>query len=597
MKRLLLFRGNIRGPRPPPYQSISLHPQKKLRPTQQQGSLLRRGIPSVQDTEDKKGIRASGISELNDGPAYGEEYTITGHARLLSPRPSEGAQIDRLPNEVLCAIFENLRTSRSYPTDAKFLLYDVIRVCRRWLQLGLPFLWKDIYLASFPDSNAPHGDRLSVSLDLYPSVWSNLEYVRRLRLRFYNNHYLVSSVQQCESILQRIGRMTRVLDASSGVRSLWVRFDPFIPSDCEDIRLWPIVKQANDLMQTAAFTILQRSDKLEQLEISLGREEYRYEERGREEADTLLRILLRSSVTHMSLYESSLTQVNQWLGELTQLRRLRLALHENHLEDRTTGTSEFWNHVCRMGTEALELPSGFPPSGEIPKWHNLKKIVISHLDSSLDVAQLVFSHMPQLEICGINRSADRNIDPSQIPIFQGDVLSTTLSNVTFKESVVPGGLLRQIAMASGPALEIAVMPRNGVDDDMEIIVANCPNLRKINLSYSPLVGEQGLRAIKRAKQLLSLELHWCHLKLLRKDQILETADACPELVSIAISTPHRRTSRARRLGVKQLHSKSLRRWLGNFLSIDSKTYSIIIHLDWIREFNAWRVQSRCSERR
>ena len=499
--------------------------------------------------------------------------------------------IHDLPGEILCLIFEILRTSRIYPIDAKSHLYNVIRVCRRWHILGLPFLWKSIYLPSYPDSDTPYGDRLSVTLDSCSSVWLNLNYVRRLRLRFYNNHDLISSVEQCEGILQRMGRLNHVFQASSSVTSLWVRFDPFIPSDCENPDLWPIVRQANEIMQEVAQTIRERSTDLEQLEVSLGREEYRYEERSREEVNRLFRHLLGSSITDLLLFESSLEQVNKWLEGMNQLRHLQLALHANDLEERSTALSQFWYHVDRIGMESLDLSGGFPLMYLSPNWSLLQRINISHVDSSLDAAQLFYTHMPYLKVCAINRSVDRNLDTSEIPEFQGEVLSTSLRTVTFMESVAPVGLLQKIARRCRSSLEVMVFPRNGANEDLQTVVLMAPGLRRISLGHCLSMTQSGIAVVSGAQYLTSLEFHWSHLNLLTQDLILALEKNCRFLDQFVILTYHNRASRARRLAIKQLHSKAFRKWLHNFISVDTSTFSVIIHLEWLRKFNEWKEQS------
>ena len=256
-------------------------------------SLLRRGIPSVQDTvidiraTSSRSTRSTNETKRHDVPS------ASSHNSLLSTTTeSDGCHIHTLPHEVLFTVFEELRTLDDIPEHANWQIYNLIGVCKRWHDIAVPLLWREVYLASHPDSDTPYGDRLLATLDLCPSAWANLQLVRKLRLRFHNNHDLVSSVRQCLGILQSMERMLHVLRATTKLTSLWIRFDPFIPLDCEDIELWTIVKQANEIMRQAAVTVGELGSSLEQLEISVGREEYRYEERCREEADQLLRALL-----------------------------------------------------------------------------------------------------------------------------------------------------------------------------------------------------------------------------------------------------------------------------------------------------------------
>jgi hypothetical protein len=553
-----------------------------LQQVREHSTSLRRGIPSVQDTD---------LDTTTADPRQRPNSVLTASAEVRFSNSEENfCHLHKLPDEILCQIVEEAAKEQDFPDDAKNRFYIAALVCKRWYSIALPFLWKEVYLSSHPGTPPYYSDRLATTLRLCSTAWHNLKFTRRLRIRFHGLIYeAVSSIIESEDILESVQLTSQILKSASSATSLWVRFDPFVPSDCADADIWSILEQANSEMADAAWTICKRTSQLEQLEISLGREEYRYDEFSRLEVAPIIEALAEAPVTALTLYESSLYHVNTWLNQLVPFRQLRLILHANDFEDRTLDTSEdFWNYVNDMSIESLDLRSGVPPFNRNFVLPSLRKILFGRVESSLDVAQIVFTSLPQLQICAINRSADRNLESSFISPFTGSILSTILKSVTFKESIAPGGLLVAIAETSGSTLEAMVFPRNTTDQDLQAITSNCRSFRRGNLGYAPAISEVGLTAMSAADELTSFKLHWSHLKLLRRQQIEVIVRTCPRLDLLRFLTFHTKPSRARKLAIKQLRKKSLRRWLSDFLSVDTNAGFVIIHLDWIRRFNMWK---------
>lgn len=558
--------------------------QEEQEPT----SYLRRGIPSVQDTDILNTTQGSSIIP-SESRRYHKRLPSAHTALSSSTNDRDYSHINNLPDEIICLIFEELSDLRDSRDDSKRQIYTVAWVCKRWSAIALPLLWREIYLSNHTVFSPYYCDPLATTLALHPSAWMNLKFTRRLRLRFNSNYcQLISSQRECEEIISNMSQLRQILISTTSAKSLWIRFDPFVPSDCEYFDLWSDLHQANDIMAETALSIRERGGEMDKLEISLGREDYRYDELSRVEIDRILRALSGVPVTALTLYESSLVHVNGWLKEITNLQQLRLSLHTNDFEDRDIVGPEFWEQVNKMGIETLDLRAGVPSFGRNFQWPSLRKVLLGRVESSLNVAQVIFANVPQLQVCAINRSLDRNIESDLIEPFRGSVLSTDLKSVTFKESVVPTGLLGKIAESSGSILEAFVFPRNTTDQDLQEVVSRSPCLRRANLGHAPAISDVGLSMMSSVTQLTTLKLHWLHLKFVRRELIEALVHSCPSLHSLRFLTFHTRASRARRLAIRQLDRKALRRWLSSFITVNINAGFVIIHLDWIRGFNEWR---------
>jgi hypothetical protein len=396
--------------------------------------------------------------------------------------------------------------TQTHPNDAKQPLYQVMLVCRLWYQLGVQHLWNSIHLESYPISHRRYQycNRLFDTLDKVPEAWLHLQHVRTLNLEFHNNELPISSIEQCEAILHRMGRLRYIFHYATEIRCLTVYMDPFIPTDCDDSELWPLLERANIIMQDMAMAIRERRG-MQKVDIRLGREIYRYEPRGRIETESLLRIL-DSSISHLNVSDSSLHAVNEWLSRIGSLTELRLSLYKNENEERQIAIANFWQNIDRLHLQVLCLQISFT----IPRMYGnllyLREIAVSEIESALDAAQLFYTHLPQLQVCAINRSQDRFMEIKNIRRFEGTVTSKSMRTITFGDSVAPRGLIEQIAQTSTANIDIVNLPRNATNSDLKAITTFGRNLRVLNLEASPQIT--CLLPVMDSRRLEALRIGW-----------------------------------------------------------------------------------------
>jgi hypothetical protein len=362
--------------------------------------------------------------------------------------------------------------------------------------------------------------------------------------------------------------------------------DPFIPADCEDLELWPSVERANHIMQDMAIAVHERRGRgMQRVEITLGREIYRYEERSRVEVDCLLS-KLDSSVSHLRLSDSSLFAVNKWLSRINSLDELRLHLYKNDAEQRHIAINHFWENVDRLRLKALAVQISLPLPRIYGNLTFLQEIIVSDVESSLDAAQLLYTHLPHLRACAINTTADRLMDITKVPQFNGDVLSKSIHAITFSDSIAPGGLIQQVAKTSTAEIDIVTLPRNATDSDLETITSFGKHLRILNMENSAHVS--CLLPITTSRRIELLRIGWCHLSCLNRDVIYRFARGCHclEIIKIAADKEHRHLEDVplRRAFVNQFQDKSFGRWLDEFVGVVRMFfYRIEIDLEKIRQ--------------
>jgi hypothetical protein len=499
--------------------------------------------------------------------------------------------IQRLPNETLDRIFQCVRWTQTYPHDAKQAMYFSMRVCKLWYHLCRPYLWRTIRLESphIREYFFQYCNRLFTTLNLVPESWSNLQYVRRLTLYLHNNDEPVSSISQCEAILHRIGRLRYVFHYATAVDDIEVRFDPFIPTDCENEEFWPLLERANQIMQDLALSISQRPG-LKKTEIKTGRQLYCYEERSRAEVDTLLGVL-GSSMSHLSLADSSLLAVNEWLSRIDSFSVLKLTLHPNDTEERTVAMDQFWRHVNRLRLTGLSIDGGFPIPCLYDSLLHLQTIAITGVESGLDAAQLFYACLPRLSVCAINVTGDRFMDDKDIPVFKGSVLSKCIKTLTFINSIAPLELIQEVASSSTTHIDIVNLPRNATDLDFQVITSHCPNLRVLSIEYGTAVTSLAL--LQKLTKLESFRIGWCHLQYLNQTLLYTIAQKCHclEKIAVAKDNEHRHLEDLplRQAFQQHFQEKSFGVWLNGVVGIvNNFCHRLEIHLEAIRRTEGFK---------
>jgi hypothetical protein len=466
-----------------------------------------------------------------------------------------------------------------------------MRVCKLWYHLCLPYLWRTIRLESphIKDDYFQYSNRLFMTLNLVPESWSNLRYVRRLTLHLHNNEEPVSNISQFEAILHRIGRLRYIFHYATAVDEIEVLFDPFIPTDCENAELWPLLERANQIMQDLASAINQRPG-LNRAEIFTGRQLHRYEERSRVEVNSLLGAL-GSSMSHLRIKDSSLTAVNEWLSRIESLSELRLILHPNDSEERALAMDRFWQHANRLRLTGLEVLGRFPIPPLYDSLIHLQKMTISGAESGLYAAQLFYTRLPRLSVCAISRTGDRFTEGKDIPLFKGTVLSKCMKTVTFADSIAPIGLIQKVASSSTTHIDIVNLPRNATDLDVEVLTSHCPNLRVLAMGFCTAVAS--VAPVQKSTKLQAFRIGWCHLQYLNQDLLYYIARKCRclEKIDVAKDDEHRHLEDLplRQAFQQHFQDKSFGDWLIEFVRIVNNIFHRVeIHLEDIRRTEGFK---------
>ena len=373
---------------------------------------------------------------------------------------------------------------------------------------------------------------------LTPDSSRHFVHTRELQLHFSLGPASVSDTNQCCEIQSMIDIFVRIYEyAEHYIKGLVVKVEPFVPADCMNESLWPLLNNCNDIIYHCLGLIAHRETDFEMLVAEIGREAWGFDIEYRPHLQQML-WLLAVRITTLEINESPFF-INNWLPAMQRLRSLTIK--------NVGGTSDddlmaMWSAISGLRLRWLAL-SGFkcPPNIQRYLTRTLTSLFLIGLDDVVSACVVCFTQMPQLERCTLNAGTAK-YPKEDATVVIGDTVCTKLFQVLLYESPVPVGLVSVIAKKN-PRLAFCGAPPNISDEDMFNLRNHCPRLRALQLSCnldslpSPRLTQAGLAEVIQMPALQSLRLHASHVHDMNRQFMLAIASKCILLHSLRFTIP------------------------------------------------------------
>ena len=502
-------------------------------------------------------------------------------------------EIDRLPTEILDLIVLYVSSMRSFPYESKSAILNMLLVNRQWYQISIRHLWRNLHLVNYPfEAHYRMYQRLFDVFDHAPDIQANFQFIKELSLQFYHGQRLASVVDLSGQIIHRMRKQQRLVQSAINVTVLSVSFDPITVYDSRNQLLRSRAREGNEVMIQVASSLSQRYH-LERLELSLGRPPYRFAKQTRRQIQNIIDVVRTAMITHLTLSDPSLYVMNTWLTCFASLSSLTLELHRCDREYTALLVSDFWKNIDRLKVRSLKLHAVFSIPyriGHLPIYNitqllpHLEEIFILEVDDCINLAQFIFSRIPNLQICRIENEEIYDMDIVPIP-FEGEILSTSIHTLSFRNCLTPINLIHHIERKNAATLTSVSLPCNASDEDLDFLTRVDRNIRFLDLQGCKDL--QNIVFVARLQRLVSLNISWFHLAFLDSTVLHELLNGCPLLETFGISL----TFLQSRMSEEELNrdiedtvdDPLLKEWLGKFLRRDTTESKVEIDLRRIRK--------------
>lgn len=460
---------------------------------------------------------------------------VTRVVKLIVP------PIKRLPAETLSQIFSYLQYAPLW-LDAGYKpdLYHAALACRDFSLYAIPLLWRSFTFSLYEgdDERPQYQTRFLESLT--PESSRNFVYTRQLSVHLTMYAIPITDCSQCAAILSNIERFLGVYShVGAYLKSLDLRVEPFIPTDCVHDGLWPILSCCNDRIYHLLGQVMAKDCCLESLSLEVGREAWRYDEEFRPHVQHIL-WMLGPKITELTISEHS-----QFLGLwVPTMRRLRKIVAFNIGEFDENESTSLWKAISQLPVTETQL-LGFPLPANFPSYisSSLTNLCLRGLDDIVTAIVVCYTQLPSLVSCALNQGRVKDPETARATMVKQTVC-TKLTQVCFLNSFTPVGLVGVIAK-NNPGLDFIGAPPNISDDDMCALATHCKYLQIVELSKGGLneitphiqLTKRGLDHLPKMGRLSILSLDYHHARFLDKEFLSALARNAPSLWLFDFSLP------------------------------------------------------------
>jgi hypothetical protein len=396
-------------------------------------------------------------------------------------------------------------------------LYHTALTCRAFAQIAIPELWRE-FVFTLSDEDAHRRTYQIAFLDLL-SVESSVNFVhtKKLTLHLSMRSSLIADLSKCAEIKSLIDKFIQIYKhAAPHLRTLSLKVEPFIPSDCAHDGLWPLLHCCNDSIYYCLGLIVNRESDFATLNLDVGREVWAFDIEYRPHLQQIL-WMMGPKITSLEISETP-QFLQPFLPRMQRLRKINIRNASSPQEEDSVGA---WKAISRLHLKKIVL-SGFshPRNLQGCVSQTLTRLALNGLDDVVDAAVVCYTQLSQLVVCALNWGKVKDPDVARTTIIPNTVC-TKLLQVYFLDSFVPTGIISTIAK-SNPNLDFCGAPPNISDQDLFHLRNYCPQLRVIlmsdgtldDLTPLPLITPKGLAEIPYMRRLQSLRLHHsllCHI--------------------------------------------------------------------------------------
>ena len=399
---------------------------------------------------------------------------------------------------------------------------------------------------------------------------------------------LIPSLSKCAEIKSRIDKFLQIYKhAAPHLRTLSLKVEPFIPSDCAHDGLWPLLHCCNDSIYRCLTLIIKRESDFPTLNLDVGPEAWAFDIERRPHLQQILS-MMGPKITSLEISETS-QFLQPFLPRMRRLREINIHNVSNPQED---DSASAWTAISRLHLKKVIL-AGFNHPRNIRGYisQTLTRLALNGLDDVVAATVVCYTQLPQLLVCALNRGKVKDPDVARTTVIPNTVC-TKLLQVCFLDSFVPAGIISTIAK-SNPNLSFCGAPPNISDQDLFHLRNNCPQLRVIlmsdgrldDLTPVPLITPTGLADIPHMRRLQSLRLHDSLLCHINESLLVSMARNNVILSILRISLPKDRRGKWVKSDIHASLSGSdeFKEWfLDSVLPISSRAVSWEISLDALR---------------
>jgi hypothetical protein len=409
---------------------------------------------------------------------------------------------------------------RTMTPDSARDLASLARTCRRFHQLAMPTLWREVYL--WPSREWPYW------LSTYPNTGSKraLSFVRDMMLAIYNEpHESYPTKDDFHDLFEYVSGCLRMLKDTKAIDVLRLFVGLYdsnnYSSECNDVI---------EAINRTALQIVKRISKmkLQQLELHVGRETICIVD---------IMSILERNVDKLNIISSPIADWAPRLQYFKSLKCLDVArLNPRNLE----AEAAFWTAVSQLPNlkivKADTIP--FPRRLELrfPLITDLQLFPSLYLDPGdwSHSVVTIFKQMPGLEklvLCLAFADEQSRIEGRAMQV-------TTIGCKNLKDislsRAIPRGLVSTIARHCPHLTHCHFDEADTIDDeDLRQLSLSCPNLRHVRLQQAKSITN--LQYFTTFPQLEVLELFYLTGKFIDKRLLLNLVDSCPKLQQIKVS--------------------------------------------------------------
>ena len=374
---------------------------------------------------------------------------------------------------------------------------------------------------------------------LTPESSKNFIHTRELHLRFSFGSAMITNSGQCSSIKTVVDKLVRIYEYTEPyLHDLSLKIEPFVPSNCENESLWPLLNSCNDSIYNCLGQIAHRQTDFPIFLTEIGRRAWQFDIEYRAHLQQIL-WLLAPKITTLEISESPFF-LNGWLPTM---KRLRSLIVENVGATTDDDFVAMWKAFSTLPLKRLSV-NGFKFPNNLPSYvsQTLTSVFLNGVDDVVAACTVCYTQLRHLERCGLNSGKATNPNNYRSITIRNTVC-TKLVQVCFFESMIPVGLVATIARRN-PQLKFCGAPPNISDDDVLHLRKHCPRLSMLRMSVNLndvlpqfQLTKVGLAEISRMMSLQDLKLHYSHVGYLDRTLLLAIAGNCCLLGILQFSKP------------------------------------------------------------
>jgi len=397
--------------------------------------------------------------------------------------------ITALPRETLRMIFECLEPYARLSSTSD--LFHCIQVCRLWHDLGVPLLYRQIwvYIASPPAEG-----------DIIRKIFSNpkTSLIRHLHIIITSGGHVYDVQQQCDDLIEYINRTRSMMEAATNLRLVDLDLCAFTPPDSIPA-LQPSLQSVNNLLVSLARTIAAKRTKLR---LRLGRPDIMAEAQVERACRPVFNDILREARGQlMSLsIGCPLNWLLAWMRENPQLREIN---YTTTSAVETYEVAEFWDIVQSCDLKKLMLDGfDFPPIQKMPI--GLVELILTRLEDTSSATEAILTHLPNLNVLSLRWEKNRS-DNGGVHVSGDKIICQGLRKAWWTFSPAPVGTITAVAKAC-VFLKSLSLPRNVTNQDLFDISHTANWLTEVWIMDCPSITLSGLLVLKALKRLNRLQL-------------------------------------------------------------------------------------------